>query len=137
MYQVILKNGKMDEPTWRIQIPTSANPDSVLCGVGQIQDRLGPHLLKTLLKRTATGNNDNRSETTTLLSQLPRNMFNPGGCLVILSHSTEAKQIHSKGKCALKMCVLLFYFVPCDPAVYQTPVASIVSFSAPHCSLAI
>lgn len=61
VYWVISGNGKMDELMWRIQIPTSANPDLVLCGVGQIQDRFGPHLFKKILKRTATGNNDNRS----------------------------------------------------------------------------
>lgn len=127
----------MDEPMGRTQIPTFANPDAALGGVHQIQDRFGPHLLKILLKRTATGNYANRSETTSRLSQLPHNTFNPGGCHVILSHSTEAKQIHGKGKYMLKIPILLFYFVPCGPAVYQTPVASIVSCSAPHCSLAI
>lgn len=137
MYRVISGNGKTDEPMRRIQIPTSANPDSVLCGIGHIRDRFGPYLLKMLLKRTATGNNENRSETISLLSQLSRNTFDPGGCHVILSRSTEAKQIHSKGKCMLKISILLFYFVPCDPAAYRTPVASIVSFSALHCSLAI
>lgn len=93
--------------------------------------------IEILLKRIATDNNDNRSEIPSLLSQLPRNTFNPGGCHVILSQNTEAKQIRSKGKCRLKIPILLFYFVPSDPATYQTPVASIVSFSTPHCSLAI
>lgn len=109
----------------------------VVGGVGQIQDRCGPHLLKKLLKRTPTDNNRSRSETTSLLSQLPRNTFKAGGCPVVLSHSTEAKPICSKGKRTLKMSILLFYFVPCDPAVHQTPVASIVSLSASHCSLAM
>lgn len=136
MSQVISGDGKMVEPMRRIQIPTSVNADSALCGVGQIQDRFGLHLLRILLKRTAKGNNSNRSETTFLLSHLPHHSFNPEGCHVILSCSTEAKQIHSKGKCTLEISILLFYFVPCDPAVYQAPVASIVS-SAPHCSLAI
>lgn len=92
---------------------------------------------KKILKRLATSNNVDRSATASQLSQLPHSVSNPRGHRVILSCSTEAKQISIKGKCILKISIFLFHSVPCDLAVYQTPVASIVSFSSPHCSLAI
>lgn len=137
MRWVISDKGKLDEPTWRVQTPTSANPESLLCGVGQIQDRLGSRLLKMLFKRTATGKTSDTSKTRSLLSQLSDNTFNLGGRCVIVSRSTEARQIHSRGKGTLEISALLLYSVPCDPATDQPPVASIVPCSAPHCSLAI
>lgn len=66
MCWVISGKVRFDEPTWRIQTATSANPESPLCGVGQIQDRLGPHLLK----KAAPGKTRTTSKTRPLLSQL-------------------------------------------------------------------
>lgn len=127
MCQVISVKLKLDEPTRRIQTASSANPESLWT-----QDRLGPHLLKMSLKRTVTLKPVRQARPDLYL---PRQLLT---CSIqedaIVSRSTEAGHIQSRGKGMLQISALLLYSAPCDPATDQPPTASIVPCSAPHCS---